>query len=43
MEFHIKGGSPNAKIGIENQVERDGIVTFDVVVNFDQPEIPENR
>ena len=21
MEFHIKGGSPNAKIGIENQVE----------------------
>lgn len=41
MEFHIKGGSPNAKIGIENQVERDGIVTFDVVVNFDQPEIPE--
>lgn len=41
MNFIIKGGSPNAKIRIENQVERDGIITFDVKMNFDTPEIPE--
>ena len=41
MEFYIKGGSPNAKISIENQLEKDGIVTFDVALKFDEPEIPE--
>ena len=41
MEFRIEGGSPNAKINIENQVERDGILTFDVCLNFDVPQIPE--
>ena len=41
MEFRIKGGSPNAKISVENQVEKDGILTFDVSLRFDEPEIPE--
>ena len=41
MEFIIKGGSPDAKIAIENQVEKDGILTFDVSVAFDVPQIPE--
>ena len=41
MEFSIKGGSPNANIFIDNQVEKDGIFTFDVNLRFDEPEIPE--
>ena len=41
MEFSIKGGSPNAKISVDNQIEKDGILTFDVNVSFDTPEIPE--
>lgn len=41
MEFRIKGGSPNAKISIDNQIEKDGILTFDVNLKFDEPEIPE--
>ena len=41
MEFIIKGGSPDAKIAIENQIEKDGILTFDVSVAFDVPQIPE--
>ena len=41
MEFSIKGGSPEAKIVIENQVKKDGILTFDVSVSFDEPQIPE--
>lgn len=41
MDFVIKDGSPNAKIRIENQVECDGVITFDVRMNFDTPEIPE--
>ena len=41
MEFLIKGGSPDAKITIENQTEKDGILTFDVNLSFDEPQIPE--
>ena len=41
MEFHINGGSPDARISIDNQIERDGILTFDVNLSFDEPQIPE--
>ena len=41
MEFRIKGGSPDAKISIDNQVEKNGILTFDVNLSFDEPQIPE--
>lgn len=41
MEFRIEGGSQNAKIRIENECQKDGILTFDVKMSFDTPEIPE--
>lgn len=41
MDFNITGGSANAKIWMDNEVERDGILTFDVKMTFDKPEIPE--
>lgn len=41
MEFKIKGGSPNAKIRIDEMSENDGILTFDVKMSFEKEEIPE--
>ena len=41
MKFNIQGGSPNAKIWIENECEQGGIATFDVKMSFENAEIPE--
>ena len=41
MDFRINGGSTNAKISVDNQIEKDGIITFDVNLKFDEPTIPE--
>ncbi|MBP3370806.1 MAG: alpha-galactosidase [Clostridia bacterium] len=41
MDFNIIGGSANAKICVKNEIERDGILTFEVKMTFAEPEIPE--
>ena len=41
MDFYILGGSPNAKIWLDNRKEKDGIITFDIKMSFAEEEIPE--
>lgn len=41
MEFKIQGGSPNAKIRIDNQSEIDGILLFDVRMILTDETVPE--
>lgn len=40
MEFKIYGGNEGAKIRIENERERDGVVLFDLCVELEKEEIP---
>ena len=41
MQFQITGGSPNAKISLENQREQDGILYVDVVMQLSEEAVPQ--
>ena len=41
MQFQITGGSPNAKISLENQREQGGILYVDVVMQFNEETVPQ--
>lgn len=42
MQFRINGGNPDAKIWVDNQTEKDGILYFDVNLSLESEQIPKD-